>query len=348
MSTDIYNKLYKEGIFRYDSEELNTFEKRLSQYFTREYKRHVDNDKQSANINSGPLALASADLANTHYDESLEFFQSFLDAETMSYTMAFYDEEPDKALLSSKSLKDAQVDKFKLIARRMKLKGDERLLNIGCGFGYFESYLLDKYPDLQISSTTHSKVQYDFIINRTKVATDALSSQRFNVVFDEININSCRVLGREQYDVVCSAGLLEQINNIDLLFGIISELLVENGRMFHHLIVSRDLIPQFLDAKKTLIGEYFPGGKILPFTALQKNFKHFSLVDSWFINGNNYWRTLDAWHANFWQNLPGLYPGVMDKERVRYWNNYFSLCKSMFKPENGLAYGNGQYLYNKV
>lgn len=347
MCTDIYSDLHKEGIFRYGSNELNTFEKRLTQYFTREYKRHIDSDKQPVSINHGPLALAPEDLADGHYDEGLSFFRSFLDAETMSYTMAYFDGDPDKILESSKSLGEAQLDKFKLIAKRMRLNGDEKLLNIGCGFGYFESYLLDTYPDIQISSTTHSKDQYNFILDRTKVSTDALSSGRFHIFFAEIDNKSSTVLGHEKYDAVCSAGLLEQINNIELLFAIINELLVENGRMFHHLIVSRDLIPQFLDPKKTLIGEYFPGGKVLPFTALQNNFKHFSLVDSWFINGINYWKTLDEWHSNFWHNLHTIYPGKMDRERVRYWNNYFVLCKSMFLPESGLAFGNGQYLYKK-
>jgi cyclopropane-fatty-acyl-phospholipid synthase len=118
--------------------------------------------------------------------------------------------------------------------------------------------------------------------------------------------------------------------------------------MFHHLIVSRDLIPQFLDPNKTLIGEYFPGGKVLPFTALQKDFGNFKLEDSWFINGMNYWKTLDKWHASFWKNLNSIYPDKIDSERVGYWNNYFVLCKAMFYPENGTAYGNGQFLYRKT
>ncbi len=347
MSANIYNKLHKEGIFQYGSDELIRFEKRLTQYFTREYSRHQANGYQSVSINHGPLALAAEDLADKHYDEGLEFFQSFLDAETMSYTMAYFDENPDKVLSSSKSIDQAQVDKFELIARRMQLKGDEKLLNIGCGFGYFESYLLRTYPELQIVSTTHSNDQYNFIINRTRCSSDALSSERFRVLFCEIDNNSSAMLGIEKYSAVCSIGLLEQINNVELFFGIINELLVDNGRMFHHLIMSRDLIPQFLNPQKTLIGEYFPGGKVLPYSALQRDFENFTLDNSWFINGMNYWKTLDGWHSNFWHNVHNIYPNVIGVERVRYWNNYFVLCKAMFLPERGSAYGNGQFLYKK-
>ena len=131
------------------------------------------------------------------------------------------------------------------------------------------------------------------------------------------------------------------------MFRIIGEMLADGGRMFHHLIVSRDLIPNFLDPDKTLIGNYFPGGKVLPFYALQFDSDVFTLEESWFINGLNYWKTLDQWHANFWKNLHLVYPAGLDTERVRYWNDYFVLCKAMFWPDNGAAYGNGQYLYRK-
>jgi cyclopropane-fatty-acyl-phospholipid synthase len=347
MSADIYNDLHAEGVFQYGSEELIKFEKQLTKYFTREYKRHRERINKSIDLGHGPLALAPEELADDHYDEGITFFQNFLDAETMSYTMAYYNESPEQALASNKSLAEAQTDKFRLIAKRMQLKGDEKLLNFGCGFGYFESYLLDAFPDIQISSLTHSKDQYDFIINRRKDPADALSSERFDLYFGAIDENSSTLLGKEKYDVACSVGLMEQINNIELFFGIINEVLTENGRMFHHLIVSRDLIPQLLDPKKTLIGDYFPGGKVLPFSALQQGFNNFTLKDCWFINGMNYWKTLDEWHSNFWRNLEQIYPGKMGSERVRYWNNYFVLCKAMFFPEDGAAYGNGQYLFCK-
>lgn len=348
MQPDIYNHLHDEGIYPYGSAELHLFEKQLTKYFSREYALHNNNDANKVVINKGPLALAAEELAEQHYDEGLDFFKSFLDRETMSYTMAYFDDDPIKALSSTKTLTEAQTDKFKLIAKRMKLKGDEYLLNMGSGFGYFESYLLDVYPDLKIVSTTHSKTQYDYIVKRIENPSDTLSSSRFSVFFVELDHNITNLLGAGKYDLVCSMGLLEQIHNIEQLFGIINELLGDNGRMFHHLIVSRDLIPQLLDSEKTLIGKYFPGGKVFPFKTLQNDFKNFKLEHSWFINGCNYWKTLDAWHANFWKNLQTIYPKTMDIDRVKYWNNYFVLCKAMFLPEHGTAYGNGQYLFRKV
>jgi cyclopropane-fatty-acyl-phospholipid synthase len=348
MSTDIYSELRDEGVFQYGSDELIKFEQQLTKYFTREYKRYKGQDNQVVDLGLGPLALSAEKLADDHYDEGIALFKNFLDKGAMTYSMAYYDELPAAVLASKKTLTEAQVDKFELIARRMKLKGDEQLLNIGCGFAYFESYLLEAFPGIQITSLTHSKDQYDYILRRLDDSTDLLSKDRFQLYFGEIGSGSGALLGRGKYDVVCSIGLMEHVNNVEQFFSIIDELLVEKGRMFHHLIVSRDLIPQLLDPEKTLIGDYFPGGKVLPYTALMQGFDNFVLKEQWFVNGMNYWKTLDEWHMNFWKNLGRIYPEKMNSERVRYWNNYFVLCKAMFFPEQGEAYGNGQYLFYKV
>jgi cyclopropane-fatty-acyl-phospholipid synthase len=347
MNTSIIDELSSNGIYKYGSRELNAFEANLTKYFTREYIRYKGKEFNPVNIKQGPLALAPEELAEHHYDEGIPFFQNFLDTETMSYTMAFFDNDPDAAMQSKKSLAQAQLDKFGLITERMGIQGNEKVLNLGCGFAFFESFLLEKFPDIQVSGLTHSKDQYDFVMNRMQDPGDILSSGRFHLYYGEIDENTSSILGKQAYDLVCSVGLLEQINNIGLLFAIICELLVENGRMFHHLIVSRDLIPQLLDPQKTLIGDYFPGGKVLPYTTFQQQFDNLKLHQSWFINGINYWKTLDKWHKNFWENIHNIYPGTMDAERVKFWNNYFVLCKAMFLPENGKAYGNGQYLFYK-
>jgi cyclopropane-fatty-acyl-phospholipid synthase len=348
MKTDIYKELSDEGVFRFGSEDLEIFEKRLTIFFTREYKLHKGNENTPVILNNGPLALAPEDLADYHYDEGIPFFKTFLDEETMSYTMAFFSDDADEALKSNKTLDQAQLDKFKLIAKRMKIQGDEKLLNLGCGFGYFESFLLNTYPEIQISSITHSKDQHEFLISRMNDPGDELSSDRFRLFFGELDNNTSSLLGKNRYDVVCSVGLVEQIKNLEIFFEIINDLLVDNGRTFHHLIVSRDRIPQFLDPEETLIGEYFPGGIILPFTAIKNyKFEHFEIEDAWFVNGINYWQTLNKWHTNFWDNMNLIYPGQMDSKRVDHWNKYFVLCKAIFLPEKGQACGNGQYLFYK-
>ena len=116
---------------------------------------------------------------------------------------------------------------------------------------------------------------------------------------------------------------------------------------FHHFIVSADTIPQFLKAENTLMANYFPGGHIWPYAELRRHNRHLQFVDNWFINGMNYWKTLDEWHKRFWQAIDTLYPYYLSIDDVESWNRYFVLSKTMFCPDQGKSYGVGHYLFEK-
>jgi cyclopropane-fatty-acyl-phospholipid synthase len=163
--------------------------------------------------------------------------------------------------------------------------------------------------------------------------------------FGEVSLEE---LGETSYDIVFAVGAFEHINNLDLAFERISQLLKPGGRCYLHLIVSRMVIPQFLDANQTMIGKYFPGGKIWPFDTVASQERYFKLDQRWFINGMNYWRTLDDWHRRYWESMDKLYgPIIRSEEEARHWNDYFVLSKACFAPFDGSLFGNGQYLFYK-
>ena len=108
-----------------------------------------------------------------------------------------------------------------------------------------------------------------------------------------------------------------------------------------------DTIPTFLSAENTLMAEYFPGGHIWPFSELKRHKTHLKFLDSWFVNGMNYWTTLDEWHKRFWHAIDQLFPDQLSIDNVDEWNKYFVLSKSMFYPNQGRSYGVGHYLYEK-
>jgi cyclopropane-fatty-acyl-phospholipid synthase len=152
----------------------------------------------------------------------------------------------------------------------------------------------------------------------------------------------------ESFDVVFAIGVFEHIHNLDLAFERIAEMLKPGGRCFLHLIVSIPEIPEYQDSKTTLIGKYFPGGRVWPFQVFRKLEAHMHLEASWYINGTNYWKTLDEWHKRFWQKVPELAEGLLTQEEIRHWNDYFTLCKVvLFGPLGGKVYGNGHYLFRK-
>ena len=345
----VYEQLAAAGIFGPESKELALHETRLTRYFEREYQRLEANpvslDALGISTDTGPIMEETAALMEHHYDEKPEFFTSFLDTRYQAYSMAWYGDTPDAIRRSNATLEEAQQAKFSLIADRAQIEGDERIFNIGCGFGSLETYLLQRYPNIEITGITPSKVQIAYLRQRMQDVSDPLGSGRFTLVEGLFNKLPLDQLGMHKYDIVISVAVFEQVLNMNLVLKRIADLLTPSGKTFHHFITSKQAIPQFLDSKKTRIGLYFPGGRVWPTDELARHTEHFDLIGHWFVNGLNYWRTLDEWHRRFWYGIPALYGSVFDTDAIAHWNDYFSLCKTVFAPRDGEFYGNSHYLF---
>ena len=341
-------RLADAGIFGPGSEELALYESRLTRYFEREYQRleaePVSLEDLGISTAEGPVMEETEALMDSHYDEKPEFFASFLDKHYQAYSMAYYGDTPSEIRASTASLEQAQKAKFELITERAGIVGHERIFNIGCGFGSLETYLLEQYPNLEISGITPSKVQVAYLRQRMQDPNDPLGSGRFNLIYGMFNRQLVNTLRAFSYDMVFSVGTMEHSSNMREINALTKKILVINGTSFHHFITSMQAIPQFLDPTKTKIGLYFPGGRVWPHDEFARHTEHFDLAGHWFVNGLNYWRTLDEWHHRFWDNLPGVYGPVFDTDAIAHWNNFFSLCKAVFAPQDGNFYGNSHYL----
>jgi len=351
LNKEIVDRLASEGIFGPGSDEQVNNERHLTRFFEREYQRLLDNpvslESLGITTSRGPMMEDTEALMDSHYDEPLEFFTSFLDKKYKAYSMAYYGETSDAICNSTASLEEAQQAKFALIAKRARIKGHERILNIGCGFGSLETYLLETFPDLEIVGITPSKVQANYLRQRLKDSLDPLGSGHFTLVEETFENLSDESINSEIFDIVISIGTLEHSLNMKAIMARISSLLKPKGMTFHHFITSELSIPQFLDPSKTRIGMYFPGGRVWPHDEFSRHTDHFNLEENWFINGLNYWRTLDEWHRRYWENIPLLYKTVFDTAAIAHWNEYFSLCKAVFAPMEGNFYGNSHYLFRK-
>lgn len=333
-------------IYGPDSSKMIQQEKSLTRYLEKEYQGYLQKpvslESTGVSTEKGPIMDQTEDLMKAHYDENIALFMGFLDKRYRAYTMAYYGENAADDI----SLEDAQSQKFELITQRAQIKGDEKILNIGCGFGSLEAYLLEKYPDLQITGINPSKVQSSYLKEKMQEPSHPLSNG-FSLLEDVFDESITDKLGTSQYDLVISIGVFEQLLNMKAMLNLIAMLLKPKGRTFHHFITSRVTTPQVQLHEKTVIGKYFPGGRIWPHDEFSRHTEDLELVDTWFVNGKNYWRTLDDWHHRYWQNVPGLFASNFGIEAIRYWNDYFMLCKAMFAPLDGTFYGNSQYLFKR-
>ncbi len=325
-------------------------EQHVARFLEREYRAAGSDPGAVARVRelagSGPMWEETGALISDHYDERLEFFESFLDHEYLAYSMAYFGDTGEEVLNSERSLEQAQESKFRLICERMGLQGDEHIFNLGCGFGSLERYILSNYPDIRMTGITPSRTQYDYVSREICGQFNTGGQERVRFLNMDFSTLSGEEVSPGSYDLVTSIGVVEHARNLELLNEKIAWLLRPGGKAFHHFIVSKVVIPQFLDARDTLIGSYFPGGRIWPLDEFGRHDRHLRFEKSWFVNGMNYWRTLDEWHKNFSCNVEKLAENL-DPERIRYWNDYFILCKACFLPGEGAYFGNGHYLFSK-
>jgi cyclopropane-fatty-acyl-phospholipid synthase len=347
----IYGKLAEAGIFGPSSKELTLYENRLTRFFEREFKRHIDNPVSLQDLgistDEGPIMEETEALMDSHYDEKPEFFASFLDTRYQAYSMAWYGKTPDAIRSSTATLEEAQHAKFALIAERAQIEGHERIFNIGCGFGSLETYLLEQYPNLEIVGITPSKVQVAYLRQRMQNPSDPLGSGRFTLIDNTFDYQFVDIIGLTKFDLVISIGAMEHSINMKTMLSLIWDILIPGGKTFHHFITSKFSVRRFLDPTKTRIGLYFPGGRVWPRDEFTHHTDQFDLAGHWFINGLNYWRTLNVWHRRYWERIPFLYGSIFNTAAISHWNNYFLLCKAVFAPMDGSFYGNSHYLFKR-
>ncbi len=88
-----------------------------------------------------------------HYDLSNEFYAQFLDPR-MVYSAAFFADETD-------SLEAAQTQKLDRICKDLVLRPDERMLDVGCGWGGLICYAASQFGARTLGCTL-SRLQFEF------------------------------------------------------------------------------------------------------------------------------------------------------------------------------------------
>lgn len=345
----ILAQLAAHGIHPHGSPQQIRLEADVARFLGREYRRLAASPSDAPIVaDQGPMWSETDALMADHYDADLPLFAAFLDPRYMAYSMAYYGETPEAIHASDASLEQAQHAKFALVCKRAGIQGHERVLSVGCGFGPLETYLTETYPKLSVTCVTPSRTQAQYVTTCMRNPSHPLGRARLRLIQQDFAALPVESLGAESFDFVFVIAAFEHVHNLLAAFTKIAALLRPGGGAFVHVITSRVHIPRLFDPERSLIGRYFPGGKVWPFDTLARHTAPLAIEASWFLNGLNYWRTLDAWHQRFWEHIPSLHPGVLDTKGVKHWNQYFSLCKACFVPEDGTLYGNGHFRLRKI
>ncbi len=255
-----------------------------------------------------------------HYDLGNEFYGRWLD-ESMTYSSAIFKDKNQKLFL-------AQKNKFSKLANLCSVKENEKILEIGCGWGAF-SIFLAKTKKANVTAITISKKQFDIV--RKKVFEEGLT-QKVNVkLLDYRDISG-------KYDKIFSIEMFEAVGEKywPIYFDKIKSHLVKNGKFgLQTITIDNNYFESYRKFPDFIQTYIFPGGMLASQEILDKTLRKTGLkIYKKFLFGDHYAKTLNAWKNSFensWEEIKKL---GFDTSFKRLWEYYFSYCEGGFKSGN--------------
>ena len=261
-------------------------------------------------LNSSTLQRAKKNIS-FHYDKGDEFYELYLD-KTMTYSCAYFSKPDD-------SLEQAQLNKYEHIARKLLLKPDESLLDIGCGWGGMLIYAARKYGITGVGSTL-SKNQ--FLYANRKIAELGLQNQ-LKVLYQDY-----RQLD-DRFDKIVSIGMMEHVGKkfIPTFIQKVSDLLKSGGLGLLHTI-GKDT-PSAGDP--WTFSYIFPGAYIPALHEIVQEMGKtgFSILDVENLR-LHYAKTLEKWAKNFEKNIEEIRK-LFDEAFVKQWCLFLNSTAAGFK-----------------
>jgi cyclopropane-fatty-acyl-phospholipid synthase len=253
-----------------------------------------------------------------HYDVSNEFFALFLDQST-TYSCAFWSE-------GAETLEQAQEEKLDTVARKLALKGGDRVLDVGCGWGSFPLRAATKYG-ASVVGITLSPPQAERARQRAEQAGVA-----DRVEIRVIDYRDLAASG-ERFDAIASIGMVEHVGEeqIDVYARTLAGLLEPGGRLLNHGIARlRHTDP---DAGAFSERYVFPDGEPLHLSRVLLALERGGFVTRHVSeHGADYAETLRHWARRLDENLDEALR-LAGPERVRVWRLYLRAARNGF--ENG-------------
>jgi cyclopropane-fatty-acyl-phospholipid synthase len=251
-----------------------------------------------------------------HYDLGNDFFLAWLD-EAMLYSSALWDG-------STPTLEAAQSRKIDRVLDLLDIKGGERILEIGCGWGTLAVRLAEAGA-AHVAGLTLSPAQLDFARN--------LSAGRGSASQVDFRLQDYRDIdGR--FDRIVSIEMAEAVGEAwwPTYFGKIARCMKPGGRAVLQVITIAE--EHFDDYRRTVdfIQRYiFPGGCLPSKTALKEQFEQAGLrLMNHESFGLSYARTLQEWRRRFHARWPEIAALGFDDRFRRLWDYYLSYCAAGF------------------
>jgi cyclopropane-fatty-acyl-phospholipid synthase len=252
-----------------------------------------------------------------HYDLGNDFYRPWLD-ESMTYSAALFD--------GCETLEDAQRNKIDRVADMLDLKGGERVLEIGCGWGALAERIVRNYK-CRLTGLTLSQEQMVFASERLR--------QEIAEGKAEIRLQDYRDTGGV-FDRIVSIEMFEAVGEAywTTYFDTLKRRLADGGtavlqvitiaeERFHNYRRSPDFIQRYI----------FPGGMLISESRFRAIAERAGLA--WQDRrgfGLHYAETLLRWRETFDAAVAEKrLPARFDADFVAMWRYYLMYCEGGFR-----------------
>lgn len=188
------------------------------------------------------LATDHATGIAAHYDVSNDFYALFLDTQYRFYSCAEFQSDQE-------TLEQAQTNKAAYLRRLLQLRGKEKILDLGCGWGSMLKFLQDNGHGGELSGFTLSKGQLDYI--KTRLGFKVSLTNFITDAFPEA-----------PYDRIYSIGALEHVrpNEVARVYQKIYDALQPGGLTVHQFFsLEREAYPTSM----VMVQLFFPGSLLV-------------------------------------------------------------------------------------
>ncbi len=245
-------------------------------------------------------------IGEKHYDLGNSLFQNMLD-NRMNYSCAYWKE--------ANNLNEAQENKLELLCRKLYLKPGMRILDIGCGWGAFCKYAVEKY-DVEVVGISVSKEQVDYGKELCKDLPVKFQLKDYRDV-------------NEKFDRIVSVGMFEHVGfkNYKTFFTVANKNLKENGLFLLHTIGNIISVKTIDPWTHKYI---FPNGMLPSIAQLGNAIEKLFVMEDWQNFGQDYDKTLIAWHNNIMTNWDKIKENFSERF-YRMWNYYLLSSAGSFR-----------------
>ena len=247
-----------------------------------------------------------------HYDISDNLYDLFLDPKRQ-YSCGYFKDPND-------SLEMAQDNKIDHLIKKLNLKPNQKVLDIGSGWGSLAIEIAKK-TKCEVTGITLSENQYKYSLDKAK--KNNLENQVQFKLTDYRSLN-------EKFDRIISVGMFEHVGRkfYKTFFKQVNNLLNNNGLALIHTIGS---VNSPRDPQPWITKYIFPGGYTPSMSEITSPIEKSGLIISDIeVLREHYSHTLRNWKERCINNKSKILE-MFDEKFFRMWEFYLASCELTFK-----------------